>query len=470
MPSLSRPPRKRTSALAMAVAVALLAAACSDNSNAKPVQDATQNQSTDVDQTDQPNSVASETATLQARIAVTYDGGIRVLDANTLEPVADLPTSGFTRLNALGDERNLVVSGPGGFSLLDMGTWQQTHGDHSHYYSQSPTISATFLSAQEPGHVISNGDFVSLFDDATGTSTTYDVADFDSEHPHSTHTAPSAHHGFALPRPDGTLVTTLGTSESRNTVLIQDEQGRELSKTDNCPGVHGESVAQDGIVTVGCEDGVLVIQEDKITKVDSPTPYGRAGTLVASVESPVVLGDYKSDKNAEHESQNIVTLIDTSKNAMSLLELPANYTFRSLARDDDGTALVLTTDGAIQVIDQDSAKLTKSIPVTPTWEVPTEWQTPRPALFSLDGSVYVTSPQENKIYAVDIQSGKIWNEATLDITPNEIAGVQGGTSHSHDAEESAHETSSHSDEHGEVEGHDEEHAHGEEDGHDTHND
>src|SRR5690554_5413224 len=61
---------------------------------------------------------ATEAASRTARIAVTYDGGIKILDALNLEELGDIPLDGFNRLNPAGDERHLMVSTTGGFQVL----------------------------------------------------------------------------------------------------------------------------------------------------------------------------------------------------------------------------------------------------------------------------------------------------------------------------------------------------------------
>ena len=144
-----------------------------------------------------------------------------------------------------------------------------------------------------------------------------------------------------------------------------------------------------------------------------------------------MLGDYKTDKDAELERPTRISLIDTRNGELELVDLPSSYTFRSLARGDDGEALVLGTDGQVHVIDPESAKLTKSIPVIDEWEEPIEWQEPRPAILALDGSVYVTDPATDSIHAVDVETGEVWKTADLGVTPNELNGVTGGEPHTH---------------------------------------
>jgi outer membrane protein assembly factor BamB len=195
--------------------------------------------------------------------------------------------------------------------------------------------------------------------------------------------------------------------------------------------VHGESVAEDEAVVIGCEDGAVVYKDGKITKVESPDSYGRIGNQAGTEESPFVLGDYKTDKDAELERPTRVSIIDTRNGEHELVELPSSYTFRSLARGDDGEALVLGTDGQVHVIDPESAKLTKSIPVIDEWEEPVEWQEPRPAILALDGSVYVTDPATDSIHAIDIETGEVWKSADLGVAPNELSGVLGTEAHEH---------------------------------------
>jgi outer membrane protein assembly factor BamB len=142
----------------------------------------------------------------------------------------------------------------------------------------------------------------------------------------------------------------------------------------------------------------------------------------------------------------------------------ASSPFRSLARGDDGEALVLGTDGQIHVIDPATGELTASYPVIDEWEEPAEWQEPRPAIFTLDGSAYVTDPATNTIYAVDIETGEVWNEATLDVTPNELSGISGaveaGSTEFGGEDDGDHEGHDHG---GEDDGDHEGHDHGDED-------
>lgn len=408
-------PVPRHPALALALVLPLALAACG---SAEPSRTAAT-----------PPAAGPEPAEAQAatpRLAVTYDGGIRVLDALTLEEVADIPLDGFNRLNPAGDGRHLLVSTEGGFRALDLGTWAEAHGDHAHYWTVEPTLTDAAYAARKPGHVVAHDGRTALFDDGTG-----DVVVIDAEAVAAGGGAvrelktPSAHHGVAVELSDGTLILSEGTEEERTGIRVLDADGHEIAASDQCPGVHGEAVAEGEAVVIGCEDGALVYADGVITKVQSPDAYGRIGNQAGSEVSPVVLGDYKSDPDAELERPTRVSLIDTRSGTHRLVDLPAGYTFRSLARGDQGEALVLGTDGALHVIDAEGGALARSVPVIGAWEEPLEWQEPRPAVLALDGSVYVTDPATSSVHAVDVETGEVWRSATLDVVPNEISGVAG---------------------------------------------
>jgi outer membrane protein assembly factor BamB len=264
-----------------------------------------------------------------------------------------------------------------------------------------------------------------LFDDGTGEISVIDtdhVADGEVVRSEKT---PAPHHGVAIELTDDTLVVSEGTEEGRTGIRILDADGKEIAASDDCPGVHGEAMAADEVVLIGCQNGAILVRDGEITKVEAPDSYARIGNQAGHEDSPVVLGDYKVDKDAELERPERVSLIDTRTAELTLVDLPSSYTFRSLARGDDGEALVMGTDGQLHVIDPEKGKLVNSIPVVDPWEEPLDWQEARPAVLSLDGSVYVTDPAKGAIHAVDVETGEVWKSAELGVVPNEIAGVLG---------------------------------------------
>ncbi|WAL46269.1 zinc metallochaperone AztD [Rhodococcus pyridinivorans] len=370
-------------------------------------------------------ATASEVATAQPRLALTYDGGVLVVDEEELTVVDDFALDGFNRLSPAGDGRHVLISTEGGFRALDTGSWTEAHGDHGHHYAGGPALTDLTFAAEKPGHVVPHAGVTALFDDGTGRIDVFDPADLASttDLPHlDSRTLPEAHHGVAVPMPDGGMLVTLGDSEERTGVALLDENGTEITRAEQCPGVHGETVAADGVVAFRCEDGMAIFRDGTFTKASVPDPYGRIGNQAGSEDSPVVLGDYKTDPDAELERPERVALVDTRTASVRLVDLGTSYTFRSLGRGPAGEALVLGTDGNLHVIDPESGEIVRRIEVLEPWTEPDEWQTPRPALEVQGGTAFVTDPATDSLYAVDVASGEI-RTAELPHTPNEISGV-----------------------------------------------
>ncbi|MFC3964836.1 zinc metallochaperone AztD [Nocardia jiangsuensis] len=355
---------------------------------------------------------SDEPATVADPVTVTYEGGIAVLDGTTLEVGHTVALDGFTRLNPAGDDRHVVVTSGSAFRVLDATTGQFTGAE---------------FPAEKPGHVVRHAGRTVLFADGSGEVTAFDTAALADGTPKTdVYTTAAPHHGVAIELADGRLVVSLGTEERRTGMLVLDPGGREIARSEDCPGVHGEATAQGEAVVIGCQNGALVYRDGVITKVTSPTPYGRIGNQAGSDDSPIVLGDYKKDKDAELERPQQVSLIDTATGGLRLVELGTSYTFRSLGRGPAGEALVLGTDGALHVIDPVRATVTRSIPVIAPWQEPLEWQQPRPALFVRGGAAYVSDPATGQVHRIDLANGERTATVTLPGAPNELSGVQPG--------------------------------------------
>ncbi|MEU4770122.1 zinc metallochaperone AztD [Actinosynnema sp. NPDC023794] len=352
---------------------------------------------------------ASGAGSVVEPVAVTYDGGIYVLDGKTLEVKADVKLAGFNRLNPAGDDKHLMVSTSSGFRVLDAARGELTDIE---------------FPGAEPGHVVRHAGRTVLFTDATGEVRVLDPATLGSaERTVETYKTAEPHHGVAIELANGELVVTLGNKDKRVGIAVLDEDRKEIARNEDCPGVHGEAAAKDEVVVIGCQNGVLIYRNGAITKVQSPTEYGRIGNQAGSDHSAIVLGDYKQDADAELERPTGISLIDTTTGALKLVDIGASYTFRSLARGPQGEALVLGTDGEIHVIDPVKAEVTRTIPVTDTWQEPLEWQQPRPAIFARGGTVYVSDPNKQQVHRIDLAAGTVTATASLAQKPNELSGV-----------------------------------------------
>ncbi|MCW4465626.1 zinc metallochaperone AztD [Glutamicibacter sp. MNS18] len=351
-----------------------------------------------------------------APLAVSYENGIAVLDGTSLDVLATLDSEEFTRLNAVGDGKHILVTTSRGFEVLDTAV---------------PELTGATFSATTPGHVVRHAGKTVLFDDGTGDTTVFETSALDAAGRQLPETrvipGQEAHHGVSVELADGTLVTTIGTEQSRSGAKALDSQGQELDSNTSCPGIHGEETAQGEAVVFGCEDGALLYHDGHFDKFTAPDDYGRMGNAYVSENSPIIVGDYKNDPDAEGYLLNRMALIDTAKHSYEVIELPAGvqYTWRGVVRGPDEQAYILATDGAIHVLDPSTGEITGKYDVLDPWQGPMNWQDPHPAM-TLNGSIaYVADPENNQVHAVDLETGDRTATATLDAAPNEMAAALG---------------------------------------------
>lgn len=360
---------------------------------------------------------SSAPADAATRVALSYPGGILVLDGDTLETLGDMSSEEFTRLNAAGDGRHVMVTTSAGFQVLDAGT-----------ADAAPELTDLVFPASKPGHVVTHGGTTVLYADGTSDSTIFDtdalLASTDELPAVETVPGVEAHHGVSIVLEDGTFLTTVGNADGRNGVVAKDASGATIAESADCPGVHGEGTAKDEVVVFGCENGALVYDDGAFTKLTAPDqPYGRMGNAYVSEDSALIVGDYKDDRDAEGYLLHRLALIDTDAKTQRVVDMPAGaeYTFRDVARGPGDLAYVLASDGAIHVLDPETGAFTDAFDVIDAWEGPAEWQDAHPAIKVSGDIAYVTEPAKNAVHAVDLTSGEVVQSVTLEQTPNEIA-------------------------------------------------
>lgn len=389
----------RLGGIALVAGMTLLASACANSTPASNTQ----------------TPAASASADALGRVAISYPGGISILDGKTLNVVKKFDSEEFTRLNAAGDGRHVFVTTKAGFQLLD---------------TVEPKLTDLVVDASAPGHVVRHAGNTVLFDDGTGTTTilkTADLAKADGALPETqTYKADAPHHGVSIVLEDGKLLTTVGDKTSRTgAVALESHDGHwdKLAESKECPAIHGEGTAAGEAVIFGCEDGALLFHEGKFEKFQAPDKYGRMGNAFVSETSPIVVGDYKTDPDAEGYLLNSVALIDTQKHSFNVVKLPetVKYTFRDIARGPGDLAYILSTNGSIHVLDPKDGKIVNEFPVIGAWEGPVDWQDAHPAIVVKGNTAYVTEPAASTVHSVDLTTGKVTGSAKLDVVPNEIA-------------------------------------------------
>ena len=369
------------------------------------------------------------------RLAITYDGGVMVYDGKDMKLLQDIHKDGFLRLNDAGDNRHLIVADGSSYTFLDTGAWSVAHGDHSHYYTTAPSLSTLSLQADHTGHVIADNGKVAAFADGTGTFDVYDPANLVSNKRTATNLEtkqvklPNPHHGFAIPLPNDQYLVAVGDSKTRTGAAVVDANGKTITENKECPGVHGEAIARDNTFTIGCTDGVLIYRDGTFTKVTNPQdPYSRSGNQAGTADSPYVLADYKTDKDAKLERPEKFAIIDTVARTREVYSLPkgVSYTFRSMGRGPNGEALLLTTDGKLRIYDPANGTELGSVQLMNTWTESETWQDPRPALWVDGKTAYVTDPETKKLHAVSLSDDshpKTLMSIDLPQVPNELSGV-----------------------------------------------
>ncbi|MCW2814232.1 MAG: hypothetical protein JWN84_1687 [Nocardioides sp.] len=402
--------RRHLAVISTAAVLTLSACSADDPDDAADTSDDTRPASSDT------STPAAEPAS--PRVAVSYEGGVLVLDGRTMEVVEDLDSEEFTRLNPAGDGRHVMVTVADGFRLLDTGAGAE---------GGEAVMTDTVIEAELPGHVVTHAGKTVLYADGTSDTTiieTDDLASADVTESAETVPGTEAHHGVSIVLEDGTFVTTVGDEEARSGAVATDASGAVVAESDECPGIHGEGTAADEVVVFGCEDGALLFADGEFRKLAAPDePYGRMGNAYVSETSPLVVGDYKDDQDAEGYLLQSVTVIDTVTGELDVVDLPegVEYTFRDVARGPGDLAYVLATDGSIHVLDPETRQITDAFPVIDAWEGPAEWQDPHPAIKVLGDTAWVTEPATRTVHAVDLTDGTVLGSATLDVEPNEIA-------------------------------------------------
>lgn len=355
------------------------------------------------------------------RVALTYDGGVIVLDGDTLDTVGEAELDGFLRVNAAGDhDGHVFVTAEDGFHVLDTGL-----------ASGEVAFTGEVFEAVAAGHATPHAGRTALFDDGTGEVRVFDtdavgtgtLPAFD------TIASEAAHHGVAIELSDGTVLSTIGTSEARSGVRHLGADGAELARNEQCPGVHGEGALKGEVVMFGCEDGVLLFRDGAFTKLDAPDEFGRTGNAYVTDTSAVAVGDYKTDPDQEGYLLSQLVLVDTATDTLSVVELPdgVEYTWRGVGRSAHDDIVVLGADGSLTVLDE-TGEVQDSWSVIDAWESPAEWQDAHPGLRVIGDIAYVTEPSKNRVLAIDLHSGDVAAEATLDVVPNEFV-VVGAAGH-----------------------------------------
>ena len=373
---------------------------------------------------------AKEVSNLERRAVLATEGGNLVtLNLTTGEVVKETKLDGFLRVNDAGDSRHVLVTNGDKFQVFDTGLDAQKHDDHYHYFESEPTLTDISYKAPKAGHVVVHDGKTALFADGDGSVTVIPTDDIAKKDAKTTRFETGAgHHGVAVPLKNDELFVTKGTEEERHTIQVR--KGDEvLAETTDCPGSHGETTAKPNesgeVVVMGCTNGPVIYKDGAFHKVPVADEYSRSGNLAGTDTSPIVLGDYKVDKEADLERPTRVALIDTVSGTLSTVELGSSYWFRSLGRGPADEALVLTYDGNLNVIDQNTGEVTNKVPVIGEWQEKDDWQAAGPVFKVVGDWGYITDAVNKELVVVDLTSYEVTKRFKLDKPVVEMAVTTG---------------------------------------------
>ncbi|TLP78991.1 hypothetical protein [Nesterenkonia sphaerica] len=404
----------------------------------------------------------------EPRLVVTHDGGVAVLDGVSTELLGNFAVEASARVSEAGDGRHAFIAEEQSFRLLDVGTWGAPHGDHNDYFTTDPVLTDTSIEGESAAHMSSHGRMGTVFFDGSGEYHWFQLEDLDAETELETESAESegTDEGLAVVLDDGSRVHASGADTDARVV---DADGEERARSQDCPGIEGQASGPEGVLVLGCEDGVLVWTGDDFEKIETGEERSGIGHLVGSEESPVFLGDYRT---AEDGPMTEVALVNTSSGEITTTSVDVSYEARNLQRGPDGEALVLTDDGQLHIIDADSGEHLEHLQVVEEWTQAEGSEVPSPTIGASGDLVYVTDPEARQIHIVDLTEGEVIVSGDLDFVPNDFVVVDGrpieGVSEEYDGD---HEDHGHEDHDHDDHGHDDEHDHGhdnEEHGHDEH--
>jgi ABC-type Zn uptake system ZnuABC Zn-binding protein ZnuA len=395
------------------------------------------------------------------RLAVNdYESGtVKIIDLSTGELVATYNLSARATLYTSQSGRYVyAVQGDGNIvNVIDSGVRQIWHDDHYDTEIGEAALLDFALQGQRPVHFVLWGDQVSVFNDGDGTVAVFNESDIHNVDAEITMLSTDRpHHGVGAAVGDYILAGIPNMADEDDSlpigVAVYTLDGEEITRFENCPGLHGEAHAGNNGIAFACSDGILIVRwnGDDFTAAKLNYPEGsgdnRAGTLNAAHGGQYVLGNFGQD--------NLIA-IDLMAETMERIELPAEVWRFAVYEEDPSKAVVLTLDGSLHMVDIASGDVQGSIQVVEPFTRPS-----RPAarpVFALNGRfAYVSEPLPGDIAIVDLDTMQL-EEARISVggKPSSLAafGMMGEDHHAEDDHVYEGETHTHDHEHGEFDPH-----------------
>lgn len=394
------------------VAVGLTTAACA-GSDAEPAGSTEPDGATD----------RESTAAAQPRLVVASDSGAEVVAGSDLTSLGRFDLASRPKLQVAGDDRHVFVlqSDAGKVGVVDAGTWSDAHGDHTHSYVTDPSLLSTTFDEGTSYHAVSDDErsVVWFDDDASFRSFDWKGLEDDSVDVQRIQTG-AGHHGVAAPLGDGGFLASFaeGEGEDASGVVVLDADGTETARIGGCEGLHGEAHAGDDAYAFGCGDGILVVEDGKGRTIPSPVDGAGTRSLVAAHDSDVLAGNLTNEDDETVGTK--IALYDVDAGTAKAVDLGVE--FASYARDR-GQTVVLGTDGALHVVDDETGEVVERHDVIDPWTLTDEYSDPKPQVAVGGGFAWVTDPRDSSVALFELGTGTERTRATLGDVPTSLAVV-----------------------------------------------
>lgn len=307
-----------------------------------------------------------------------------------------LPSKAPASLTRLEDGRHVAAVQHDGdaVSIVDGGSWAETHGDHLHSYVTRPRLTPFRLTASSPSHVVSHGGAVSVFADGTGMAHLFDLGDMVRRgRPGRQVPSGAPHHGVAVPLGAGLLITAAAPGAEDGAlpadVSVRDAAGAETGRLGACPELHGESAGTDW-AAFACADGVLDVSlvdgrpvAVKLQYPSSDDPEARAWGLQSDASGRYLVGDFGA---------RALLRIDRVAGTATTTPLPARLGGFAV---EGGRVTALTADGRVHAIDIRTGRRRAAGRAVRSFDP--ESTRPRPGIAAGAGRVLVSDPARHRV-------------------------------------------------------------------------
>ena len=237
----------------------------------------------------------------------------------------DVPLDGFLRLNPDGDARHVIVSTDDSFRVLDTGVTIEEHGDHAQLLRRVTGADGDRVRGGAPGprHDARRHDRALRRRHRARRASSIRRRSRTAEPEVSGTRAPSA------PRRRVALEGRRAAHDARHErEPLRRRRARRRPRRartpEDCPGVHGETVAADEVVVLGCENGAVLYRDGAFDE-DLAAPRRHTARIGNQASCPRV-GDRPRRlqgrcRGGARAHPATMSLIDTGPRRMRFVEL-----------------------------------------------------------------------------------------------------------------------------------------------------